>query len=78
MSVLKCSIELHFKVGVGYIFCDVPNFSNSQSLFLLGCDLSFPANKLVSGDHCKIVQDESSGLVWLEDMRYGFSLQYVT
>uniref|UniRef100_A0A4W5MI42 E3 ubiquitin-protein ligase CHFR n=1 Tax=Hucho hucho TaxID=62062 RepID=A0A4W5MI42_9TELE len=33
-----------------------------------GCDLSFPASKLVSGDHCKIVQDESSGLVWLEDM----------
>ncbi|KAL0979226.1 hypothetical protein UPYG_G00182370 [Umbra pygmaea] len=33
-----------------------------------GCDLSFPANKLVSGDHCKIVQDESSGIVWLEDM----------
>uniref|UniRef100_A0A674EWS2 E3 ubiquitin-protein ligase CHFR n=1 Tax=Salmo trutta TaxID=8032 RepID=A0A674EWS2_SALTR len=31
------------------------------------CDLSFPANKLVSGDHCKIVQDKSSGLVWLED-----------
>ncbi|XP_012671439.1 E3 ubiquitin-protein ligase CHFR [Clupea harengus] len=33
-----------------------------------GCDLSFPANKLVSGDHCKIVQDERSGKVWLEDM----------
>ncbi|XP_041957982.1 E3 ubiquitin-protein ligase CHFR [Alosa sapidissima] len=33
-----------------------------------GCDLSFPANKLVSGDHCKIVQDEQSGKVWLEDM----------
>ncbi|XP_015221411.1 E3 ubiquitin-protein ligase CHFR isoform X1 [Lepisosteus oculatus] len=33
-----------------------------------GCDLSFPANKLVSGEHCKIVQDESSGEVWLEDM----------
>ncbi|KAF7657697.1 hypothetical protein LDENG_00023080 [Lucifuga dentata] len=33
-----------------------------------GCDLSFPANKLVSGEHCKIVQDESSGSVWLEDM----------
>ncbi|CAL8249393.1 unnamed protein product [Merluccius merluccius] len=33
-----------------------------------GCDLSFPANKLVSGEHCKIVQDESSGTVWLEDM----------
>ncbi|XP_036382644.1 E3 ubiquitin-protein ligase CHFR [Megalops cyprinoides] len=33
-----------------------------------GCDLSFPANKLVSGDHCKIVQDETSGQVWLEDM----------
>ncbi|XP_075960407.1 E3 ubiquitin-protein ligase CHFR [Anarhichas minor] len=32
-----------------------------------GCYLSFPANKLVSGEHCKIVQDESSGLVWLED-----------
>lgn len=33
-----------------------------------GCYLSFPANKLVSGEHCKIVQDESSGVVWLEDM----------
>uniref|UniRef100_A0A3Q4G1J4 FHA domain-containing protein n=1 Tax=Neolamprologus brichardi TaxID=32507 RepID=A0A3Q4G1J4_NEOBR len=33
-----------------------------------GCYLSFPANKLVSGEHCKIVKDESSGLVWLEDM----------
>ncbi|XP_019949470.2 E3 ubiquitin-protein ligase CHFR [Paralichthys olivaceus] len=33
-----------------------------------GCYLSFPASKLVSGEHCKIVQDESSGLVWLEDM----------
>ncbi|XP_044052231.1 E3 ubiquitin-protein ligase CHFR [Siniperca chuatsi] len=33
-----------------------------------GCYLSFPANKLVSGEHCKIVQDESSGLAWLEDM----------
>ncbi|CAL8346383.1 unnamed protein product [Lota lota] len=33
-----------------------------------GCDLSFPANKLVSGEHCKIVQDENSGMVWLEDM----------
>ncbi|XP_042277005.1 E3 ubiquitin-protein ligase CHFR [Thunnus maccoyii] len=33
-----------------------------------GCDLAFPANKLVSGEHCKIVQDESSGVVRLEDM----------
>ncbi|XP_069562713.1 E3 ubiquitin-protein ligase CHFR [Brachyistius frenatus] len=33
-----------------------------------GCYLSFPANKLVSGEHCKIVKDERSGLVWLEDM----------
>ncbi|XP_055017869.1 E3 ubiquitin-protein ligase CHFR isoform X2 [Boleophthalmus pectinirostris] len=32
-----------------------------------GCDLSFPSNKLVSGEHCKIALDESSGLVWLED-----------
>uniref|UniRef100_A0A3B4BCP7 FHA domain-containing protein n=1 Tax=Periophthalmus magnuspinnatus TaxID=409849 RepID=A0A3B4BCP7_9GOBI len=32
-----------------------------------GCDLSFPTNKLVSGEHCKIALDESSGLVWLED-----------
>uniref|UniRef100_A0A8C2Z0Y7 E3 ubiquitin-protein ligase CHFR n=1 Tax=Cyclopterus lumpus TaxID=8103 RepID=A0A8C2Z0Y7_CYCLU len=36
-------------------------------IVLPGCYLSFPANKLVSGEHCKIVQDESSGLVWLED-----------
>lgn len=40
------------------------------ALLLPGCYLSFPANKLVSGEHCKIVQDEISGLVWLEDMRY--------
>ncbi|MEQ2303452.1 hypothetical protein AMECASPLE_017053 [Ameca splendens] len=32
-----------------------------------GCFLSFPANKLVSGEHCKIVKDEHSGQVWLED-----------
>lgn len=38
--------------------------------FFPGCYLSFPANKLVSGEHCKIVQDEGSGLAWLEDMRY--------
>uniref|UniRef100_A0A2K6SW09 E3 ubiquitin-protein ligase CHFR n=1 Tax=Saimiri boliviensis boliviensis TaxID=39432 RepID=A0A2K6SW09_SAIBB len=31
------------------------------------CDLSFPSNKLVSGDHCKIVVDEKSGQVTLED-----------
>ncbi|XP_020561827.1 E3 ubiquitin-protein ligase CHFR isoform X1 [Oryzias latipes] len=32
-----------------------------------GCYLSFPANKLVSGEHCKIVKDQISGLVWIED-----------
>ncbi|XP_060740371.1 E3 ubiquitin-protein ligase CHFR [Tachysurus vachellii] len=32
-----------------------------------GCDLSFPASKLVSGDHCKITQDQESGQVWLQD-----------
>lgn len=32
-----------------------------------GCDLSFPTNKFVSGLHCKVAHDESSGLVWLED-----------
>lgn len=32
-----------------------------------GCDLSFPGNKLISGDHCKIVVDEKSGQVLLED-----------
>ncbi|XP_063820764.1 E3 ubiquitin-protein ligase CHFR [Pseudophryne corroboree] len=32
-----------------------------------GCDLSFPGNKLVSGEHCKITVDEESGLVSLED-----------
>ncbi|NXC37414.1 CHFR ligase, partial [Campylorhamphus procurvoides] len=32
-----------------------------------GCDLSFPGNKLVSGDHCKIIVDEESGRVSLED-----------
>ncbi|XP_069788646.1 E3 ubiquitin-protein ligase CHFR isoform X2 [Narcine bancroftii] len=31
-----------------------------------GCDLSFPGNKLVSGDHCKIFR-EHTGQVWLED-----------
>ena len=43
---------------------------NNIILSWLGCDLSFPANKLVSGEHCKIVQYENSGMVWLEDMRY--------
>ncbi|KAM6155803.1 E3 ubiquitin-protein ligase CHFR [Rhynchocyon petersi] len=32
-----------------------------------GCDLSFPGNKLVSGDHCKITVDEKSGQVSLQD-----------
>nr|XP_033810815.1 E3 ubiquitin-protein ligase CHFR [Geotrypetes seraphini]XP_033810816.1 E3 ubiquitin-protein ligase CHFR [Geotrypetes seraphini] len=32
-----------------------------------GCDLSLPSNKLVSGDHCKIIVDEDSGQVLLED-----------
>ncbi|XP_069612195.1 E3 ubiquitin-protein ligase CHFR [Ranitomeya imitator] len=32
-----------------------------------GCDLSFPGNKLVSGEHCKITVDEVSGVVSLED-----------
>uniref|UniRef100_A0A8C8DMA0 E3 ubiquitin-protein ligase CHFR n=1 Tax=Oryzias sinensis TaxID=183150 RepID=A0A8C8DMA0_9TELE len=32
-----------------------------------GCYLSFPANKLVSGEHCKIVKDQISGLAWIED-----------
>uniref|UniRef100_G3SLP3 E3 ubiquitin-protein ligase CHFR n=1 Tax=Loxodonta africana TaxID=9785 RepID=G3SLP3_LOXAF len=32
-----------------------------------GCDLSFPGNKLVSGDHCKIIVDEKSGQVSLQD-----------
>ncbi|XP_075424719.1 E3 ubiquitin-protein ligase CHFR isoform X2 [Ascaphus truei] len=31
------------------------------------CDLSFPGNKLVSGEHCKITVDEESGHVSLED-----------
>uniref|UniRef100_A0A665X5V2 E3 ubiquitin-protein ligase CHFR n=1 Tax=Echeneis naucrates TaxID=173247 RepID=A0A665X5V2_ECHNA len=43
-------------------------FALQISIYLLGCYLSFPASKLVSGEHCKIVQDEHSGLVWLEDM----------
>uniref|UniRef100_A0A3P8XSM5 E3 ubiquitin-protein ligase CHFR n=1 Tax=Esox lucius TaxID=8010 RepID=A0A3P8XSM5_ESOLU len=54
MSQLRISLGIYLKHNL---------------LFLSpGCDLSFPANKLVSGDHCKIIQDESSGLVWLEDM----------
>ncbi|XP_059105722.1 E3 ubiquitin-protein ligase CHFR isoform X2 [Peromyscus eremicus] len=32
-----------------------------------GCDLSFPSNKLVSGDHCKLRVDDKSGQVTLED-----------
>ncbi|MEJ1281887.1 checkpoint with forkhead and ring finger domains [Cricetulus griseus] len=32
-----------------------------------GCDLSFPSNKLVSGDHCKLIVDKKSGQVTLED-----------
>uniref|UniRef100_A0A8C9PE73 E3 ubiquitin-protein ligase CHFR n=1 Tax=Spermophilus dauricus TaxID=99837 RepID=A0A8C9PE73_SPEDA len=37
------------------------------TLSVLGCDLSFPSNKLVSGDHCKILVDEKSGQATLED-----------
>uniref|UniRef100_A0A9J8AF82 E3 ubiquitin-protein ligase CHFR n=2 Tax=Cyprinus carpio TaxID=7962 RepID=A0A9J8AF82_CYPCA len=37
-------------------------------IFFIDCDLSFPANKLVSGNHCRITQDQNSGQVWLEDM----------
>uniref|UniRef100_A0A8C1WKQ9 E3 ubiquitin-protein ligase CHFR n=1 Tax=Cyprinus carpio TaxID=7962 RepID=A0A8C1WKQ9_CYPCA len=40
----------------------------SVYIFFIDCDLSFPANKLVSGNHCKITQDQNSGKVWLEDM----------
>lgn len=43
--------------------------SQHVSFSVLGCDLSFPGNKLVSGDHCKIVVDEKSGQVSLEDTR---------
>ncbi|KAM9446239.1 E3 ubiquitin-protein ligase CHFR [Clarias gariepinus] len=32
-----------------------------------GCDLSFPASRLISGDHCRITRDQESGQVWLED-----------
>ncbi|XP_075688818.1 E3 ubiquitin-protein ligase CHFR [Rhinoderma darwinii] len=32
-----------------------------------GCDLSFPGNKLVSGEHCKISVDEATRIVSLED-----------
>ncbi|KAG8455965.1 hypothetical protein GDO86_001960 [Hymenochirus boettgeri] len=31
------------------------------------CDLSFPGNKLISGEHCKITVNEESGHVSLED-----------
>uniref|UniRef100_A0A8C1WHS4 E3 ubiquitin-protein ligase CHFR n=1 Tax=Cyprinus carpio TaxID=7962 RepID=A0A8C1WHS4_CYPCA len=41
---------------------------NIKYIFFIDCDLSFPANKLVSGNHCKITQDQNSGKVWLEDM----------
>lgn len=45
--------------------------TNVQCLLpsVLGCDLSFPSNKLVSGDHCKLRVDEKSGEVTLEDTR---------
>lgn len=33
-----------------------------------GCDLSFPGNRLVSGDHCNIIVDETSAPVLLEDI----------
>uniref|UniRef100_A0A8C8HCE8 E3 ubiquitin-protein ligase CHFR n=1 Tax=Oncorhynchus tshawytscha TaxID=74940 RepID=A0A8C8HCE8_ONCTS len=48
--------------------CDFLCIFMNRHFLSPGCDLSFPASKLVSGDHCKIVQDERSGLVWLEDM----------
>lgn len=31
------------------------------------CDLSLPSNKLVSGNHCKIIADQTLGQAWLED-----------
>ena len=45
--------------------------SNVQCLLasVSGCDLSFPSNKLVSGDHCKLTVDKKSGQVTLEDTR---------
>ncbi|OWK14340.1 CHFR [Cervus elaphus hippelaphus] len=54
---------------MGYILWYPQLYSPSlhTSLSVLGCDLSFPGNKLVSGDHCKITVDEKSGQVSLED-----------
>uniref|UniRef100_A0A8C9KQN0 E3 ubiquitin-protein ligase CHFR n=1 Tax=Panthera tigris altaica TaxID=74533 RepID=A0A8C9KQN0_PANTA len=49
------------------LLCTVPTVTSNVSLSVLGCDLSFPGNKLVSGDHCKIIVDEKSGQVSLED-----------
>uniref|UniRef100_A0A7N8Y388 E3 ubiquitin-protein ligase CHFR n=1 Tax=Mastacembelus armatus TaxID=205130 RepID=A0A7N8Y388_9TELE len=50
------------------ITCIMNQFSWWCFILLPGCYLSFPASKLVSAEHCRIFQDESSGLVWLEDM----------
>nr|XP_054300867.1 E3 ubiquitin-protein ligase CHFR isoform X5 [Pongo pygmaeus] len=41
--------------------------SASRVAGITSCDLSFPSNKLVSGDHCRIAVDEKSGQVTLED-----------
>nr|XP_025843979.1 E3 ubiquitin-protein ligase CHFR isoform X1 [Vulpes vulpes] len=50
------------------VLCTVPIvISNVYPFSVTGCDLSFPGNKLVSGDHCKIIVDEKSGQVSLED-----------
>lgn len=51
------------------MLCTAPSHMQRVLLSVLGCDLSFPGNKLVSGDHCKIIVDGKSGQVSLEDTR---------
>ncbi|KAF7687156.1 hypothetical protein HF521_014384 [Silurus meridionalis] len=67
-----CFADVYRMIPVGFLQQRFPSTLNRKWIILhklkiKGCDLSFPANKLVSGDHCKITQDQESGQVWLED-----------
>ena len=71
-SAYKMDLDFqpHALIKQRAVLCTVPIvISNVYPFSVTGCDLSFPGNKLVSGDHCKIIVDEKSGQVSLEDTR---------
>ncbi|KAM5199369.1 E3 ubiquitin-protein ligase CHFR isoform 1-T4 [Hipposideros larvatus] len=57
-------LRLGAEEGEPYVLLRKPEWTIGRRR---GCDLSFPGNKLVSEDHCKITVDEKSGQVSLED-----------